>query len=351
MKMLAGLVRFSSLRTQPSPAFETRPVSLNGRVVEEAIRLPIAGIDLVATRPGLPVSALHILEEAPTLGDAPPSDEPETPERERRTFSVPPIPDHGARSESAGHEETTDMKCPFCAADLKTEDAVAHMTTHASEHTRLKEEKTSLEGKVTSLEGKVTSATEEAASAKAELATAKAAAAASAAGASEELQTLLREQKAEIAALTAKVAATEELASDMAAFKLERTIRAKVDEMYAKARAKDAGLADFILPLVEEASAKLTTADGVALLWYETVEEQAAAYYRSAMRMPSGRGFVHLPAARGTEEQRKPAGAGAAEEQGGQGGTQRRAAEEDEGGQNAHAQYSPEAQSILANFR
>lgn len=361
-KLRTGLVRFSSLRTFESPAFQTQPVTLNGRVVEEAVRLPIAGVDLVATQPGLPVSPIQILEEAPTLAPLPPEEPHPHPTSDPSDPSDPVVPPSVVVAPPAHHpspaaaEESTAMtfNCPNCKADLTAavEDVVsvekAQREAALEEVGKIRVKLEKFKGERDSLKEQLTEALKKAPGA--------------AGAASEEQQGQVPAAvAAELETLRNKVALFEETGKQVAALQAQLAAQAakqavedKLEGLYNES--PNRALADFILPIVEEEIGKLMAAGAVEpsqveQLWWKTSVAHMHDYVAASRRRPAGFGAVHVAAA-ASEEQQQPNGTPAPTNARAAAGKPV-AAEEDQGAAagGKYAHLEPQAQAAIASWR
>lgn len=136
MKLRTGLIKYSSLRTFADDRFRTEPVKVDGRVVEEAVSLPIAGIDLVATQPGLPVAPIRILEEAAVVEPA--TEEPMSVPGAPRPQQTPPMPAQMNQQQAQQGQQPPApapggaqvppqyAQCPNCGGDITHHIQAAH---------------------------------------------------------------------------------------------------------------------------------------------------------------------------------------------------------------------------------
>lgn len=139
MKLRTGLIKYSSLRTFSDGQFKTEPVRMNGQTVEEATALPIAGIDLVATQPGLPVDPIRILEEAADLEPATEDSmsapvQQQAPQRQPAPAQQnPPQQQQQQAPQTSGAQVPPQYAtCPSCGADLTHHIQAAHAAMSAS---------------------------------------------------------------------------------------------------------------------------------------------------------------------------------------------------------------------------
>lgn len=273
-KMRVGLVRFSSLRTFPAPKFQTEPIKLNGRVVEEATALPIAGIDLVATAPGLPVAPIRVLEEDAVIEVIEAVETVAPPQAP----ASPPLPKETPRMKN--------KKCPHCDGDI--DDVV--MGAVAAAQVEATEEIAALKHRNAARKKKLADVT-------AELEQIKAAQPAAAEEAAQALaqQTEIAELKARLTAAEEEVKALAEVKTQFATIQAREAIEAKAQEVMAGD--KDQTFAAFLAPLLEEALVSVTDINQVSAIYWKLRAEQTGAYYRQRAFRPSGFGLVHAPAA------------------------------------------------------
>lgn len=298
-KMKMGLVKYSSLRTFEAPAFETKPISLNGRVVEEVMRLPIAGIDLVATQPGLPVAPIRLLEETPTLEEwrDPDAQPPPTPPvADPPSTTVPPSPAPPAHEENETHMK---HKCSKCGADVAD---VVDAATHTAVTEELGTTKALLTEKINqirALEGELVAAR------------ATPPAAAAAAGTTEEvaqLRALYEEEKAHRVALTEEMAGLADVKAFMISQQAKAAVSAKLDEVVAS-DATNKALAEWVKPLVAKALEEQNVTDpaAVAALYWQMRAEKQGEFFTASRLRPAGRGVINIGRSAAEEANGQPA--------------------------------------------
>lgn len=283
MKMRSSLVEYSSLRTFPPPRLKTEPVKLNGQIVEEAVDLPIAGIDLVATQPGLPVEPIRVLEEAVTATI-------ETLDPRVDTTAVAPA------STPAPTENTTMRhSCPACKADI---DAVVDGAVAFATHAVTEENKT--------LSATVEKQKEKRKAAETELETLKASQNATEEAKTTAISAELAAVKAQLEAVVEENKALASVKNDFAVMQARDAMTAKVRDVLAKDQ--DQGFAKFIKqPFKQAVEEAMTAAGGGALndhqidaLYWRVRSEHTPAYFAQRTRKPSGYGHVTLGGSAGS---------------------------------------------------
>lgn len=329
-----GLVKYSSLRSQEAPAFQTQPVKVNGRLVEEAVKLPIVGIDLVATAPGLPVAPIRVLEEAAssvlegsvTIDE---SVEPEpTPVSPPSPITTPPSRE-GQRSMkkylSAKGEDISDVVEAAIKKALATEESrrKAVEAERDTLHEQIERYRSSGSGSGAGEEsgqgGAGAGASEEMAArldeleqvASAEKQRRKAlereiAELKKGSGASEEVSHKLEVLEAKNAALEEQIKGYDAIKAQMARYELQTKLEAEVDRICAE----DATMGGMMKPVIME-ELKTHPVDDLAkveALYWKVRAKHNDRLMSARSRMPAGFGFVNVPGAE--EEETPPSGGG-----------------------------------------
>lgn len=304
LKMRAGLVKFSSLRTFQEPQLELRPTEIGGRTVEEAVKLPIAGIDLVATAPGLPVTPIRLVEEL--LADPVPSPT----DHRRRSHQFAPRHPHqqraGAQEETPAMPETPKYACTACGADVS--DVVTGAT--AKKIGKATEEVGDLKAKVEKVKGERDTAQEELKALKKS--------SAEAAEALPKTQALYEEAQAKNKELEAQLAALASFKTAMEEEQKRSALIVKLDELVAGDTNKE--LAALAKQAVEELDPMPESESDLKAAYWKARSAATEQWIASRMQKPTGRGYVNAGAAgeeadptkNGQNGQAKPGSAAAA---------------------------------------